>query len=181
MKIAAFLVWCLSATALLADGGVLIGQETSGDMTVSVFAAPTPLRAGPVDVSVLLQREGVPLTDGTMKVHIRKDTTDETPSGPGWVPPCCRMTFPPEMPMPIGHSANRLLYGNWISLPESGRWLLDFAWEVDGQAHEIQVELEVAPPMPPALAYWPYLFFPVGASAVFGLNLLARRRRTESR
>ncbi len=38
-----------------ADGGSLRLTGTEGRYQISVFSAPTPLRAGPIDISVLLQ------------------------------------------------------------------------------------------------------------------------------
>ena len=38
-----------------ADGGAILTRQTINDLDVTVFAAPLPLRAGPVDVSVLVQ------------------------------------------------------------------------------------------------------------------------------
>jgi hypothetical protein len=44
--------WCAPAVA---DGGALRLSGTAGGYRISVFTAPTPFRAGPVDVSVLVQ------------------------------------------------------------------------------------------------------------------------------
>src|SRR3954447_18384268 len=40
---------------LRADGGTLCLLERAGGYQVAVFSSPTPLRAGPVDISVLVQ------------------------------------------------------------------------------------------------------------------------------
>src|SRR5947199_7831416 len=46
----------LHPSALLrADGGAVRLREQAGAYQVTVFTSPTPLRAGPVDVSVLVQ------------------------------------------------------------------------------------------------------------------------------
>src|SRR5215467_12956482 len=58
-----FPVVCLVSSAVLlhpssflrADGGTLCLLERAGGYQVAVFTAPTPLRAGPVDVSILVQ------------------------------------------------------------------------------------------------------------------------------
>ena len=44
--------WCAQAAA---DGGSLRLSTNQGGYHVTVFSAPTPLRAGPVDISVLVQ------------------------------------------------------------------------------------------------------------------------------
>ena len=48
-------VLLLSAPAAWPDGGVVRSRETRGGLVVTVFTAPDPLRAGPQDVSVLVQ------------------------------------------------------------------------------------------------------------------------------
>ena len=40
---------------LRADGGTIRLSEQKGNYRITVFTAPTPLRAGPVDISVLVQ------------------------------------------------------------------------------------------------------------------------------
>ena len=45
-------------TAVWADGGTLRTRQQAGPFIVSIFTAPEPLRAGPVDVSVLVQSSG---------------------------------------------------------------------------------------------------------------------------
>jgi hypothetical protein len=44
------------ATALFADGGTVLSRQESGPFVITVFAAPVPIRAGPIDVTVLVQR-----------------------------------------------------------------------------------------------------------------------------
>ena len=41
-----------------ADGGLLRARQEAGPFIVSIFTAPEPLRAGPVEVSVLVQSSG---------------------------------------------------------------------------------------------------------------------------
>ena len=43
------------ASFLWADGGTVRLSEEQGRYRITVFTAPAPLRAGPVDVSVLVQ------------------------------------------------------------------------------------------------------------------------------
>ncbi len=53
---AAWIVLGAATSVAWADGGAVRFLERRGDRLVTVFTSPTPLRAGPVDVSVLLQR-----------------------------------------------------------------------------------------------------------------------------
>ena len=53
--------WCAPVDA---DGGLVRLSVTQGGYRITVFTSPTPLRAGPVDISVLVQDavtgEGLP-------------------------------------------------------------------------------------------------------------------------
>src|SRR5262245_36391392 len=43
---------------LLADGGTVRLSQQEGEYQITVLTSPTPLRAGPIDVSVLIQKAG---------------------------------------------------------------------------------------------------------------------------
>ncbi len=45
-------------SAVFGDGGAVRFSGQQGDWRITVFTSPTPLRAGPVDVSVLVQDAG---------------------------------------------------------------------------------------------------------------------------
>ena len=80
----------LPPAKLQADGGVIVLKQEQGAYVVTVFAEPVPLRAGPVDLSVLVQDKETlaPVLDADVSVkllHVGKE------GDPDWVPPCCRM------------------------------------------------------------------------------------------
>jgi hypothetical protein len=52
----AWLCLALAGGVAMADGGAVQWRERAGPYTVTVFTAPVPARAGPVDFSVLVQR-----------------------------------------------------------------------------------------------------------------------------
>jgi hypothetical protein len=60
----------LAATALVAyaDGAHIALHATSGDYTITVFTAPDPLVAGPVDISVLVQDRATDTVLGDARV-----------------------------------------------------------------------------------------------------------------
>src|SRR5947207_14784509 len=60
----------------LADGGRVVLMERQGAYRISVFMSPDPLRAGPIDISVLLQgaETGIPISNAQVNVSL-------TPSG----------------------------------------------------------------------------------------------------
>lgn len=62
------------------DGGVVRALEKAGPYRVTVFTSPTPLRAGPIDISVLVQdgATGKPISDS--KVILRLSSIDPSTS-----------------------------------------------------------------------------------------------------
>ena len=62
-------LWCTTA---LADGGTVRLSQRLGADRITVFTSPTPLRAGPVDVSVLVQdaETGAPIPGAEVEVGL---------------------------------------------------------------------------------------------------------------
>lgn len=156
-----------------ADGGTVIAQETAGDLTVTIFASPAPLRAGPADISVMLQHTatGQPVLD--REVIVSASSLDES-SGVAWVPPCCSMEKS-SIAVPATHAAaqNKLLYAADVIVPAAGPTALTV--RVDDAAPLI-VRLDAQPPRPPVSLHWPYLALPPIIIGLFALNRHARRR-----
>jgi hypothetical protein len=55
MRLSALCMLFVPPSGLRADGGAMRLSERAGGYRVTVFTDPTPLRAGPVDVSVFVQ------------------------------------------------------------------------------------------------------------------------------
>jgi hypothetical protein len=147
------LIFMVGISSCLGDGGVLIGKEDWGNLRVSVFAAPAPLRAGPADLSVLLQ-------SGTEPVLAAEVSFRWTSAGGGkeWLPPCCSMASDNEvMPAVLGHSGNRLLYSAMVPIKASGPGHLDIQVKYDGKTHHASFQLSAAPPPAASARYWPWL------------------------
>jgi hypothetical protein len=77
--------WALLLALLLtpeiarADGGVVRASEMAGPYRVTVFTSPTPLRAGVVDISVLVQDSaGITVPDARVRMHVMP--TDQSAS-----------------------------------------------------------------------------------------------------
>src|SRR5262245_62006483 len=68
LLLAAFAV---QPSAVLADGGTVRLSRQQGAYRITVFTEPTPFRAGPVDVSVLVQdaRTGQPVKEAWVTVR----------------------------------------------------------------------------------------------------------------
>jgi hypothetical protein len=147
-----------------AHGGAVRLSEPTGGYQLAVFTLPTPFRAGPVDVSVLVQdaATGECVTTAQVTLHL-------TSRGSGLVL---------EYPATSGAASNRLFHEAVFELPEAGWW--DVEVSVDGPhgpaRARFEVEAGAAPPRWQEL--WPWFGWPALAVALFGLHrVLARRGR----
>jgi hypothetical protein len=154
----------LSPCHAWAHSGAVRLCEQAGGYRLAVFTLPTPFRAGPVDVSVLVQdaATGECVTPARVTLHL-------TARGSGQVLDCLATS---------GAAGNKLFHEAVFELPEAGWW--DVEVSVDGphgQARaRFDVEAGAAPPRWQEL--WPWFGWPVFAVALFGLHrVLARRRR----
>jgi|SRR5579884_1804683 len=164
-----FLLCCFPSAAH-ADGGALRLSERHGPYRVSVFTSPTPPRAGPVDVSVLVQDadSGETVSDVTVRVRaaphgrpgaaIHADATTEA-------------------------ATNKLFRAAVCELPEPGAW--DVQVDVDGPrgAAAVRLTVDVAEPPPRWRSLWPWVAWPALAVVLFAVHrALARHRaRTHGR
>src|SRR6516162_9043756 len=86
-----------------ADGGAVRLRQRAGGYQIAVFTSPTPFRAGPVDVSVLVQ-----------------DAAYLKATGDGRALEC---------PATTAAATNRLFHAAVFELPEPGRWDVEVAVE----------------------------------------------------
>jgi hypothetical protein len=175
----AFLALTLLGTVLShADGGAIVARRTIDGLGVTVFASPTPLRAGPIDVSVLLQQGERPVLDATVELAWRTFST----SSPDWLPPCCTMNSPPQrIPAVQAHSNNKFLYSAIVPVKSSGPSELLITIRHGGGEAVLSCEIDAAPPLPPAVAFWPWLMFPPVAIVAFAIHQTLVRSRQNSR
>lgn len=138
-----------------ADGGAVVGQATSDSLSLTVFAAPVPLRAGLVDVSVLLQSidDDRAILDAVVNVRLHAgarvlETARATHAG----------------------ATNKILYAAQVEIPAPGAWELEIRAEHDGRTIETRALLEAAPGLAPASRFWVWLVLPVVVVAVFLLH-----------
>ena len=169
----AFLASLFLAHPALADGGAVLAQQTTGPYRITLFGSPSPLRAGPADLSVLVQnaKTGDAVLDSRVAIQVQAASTD---AGEAWVPPCC------SMKMGVGavaatHKAaqNKLLYAANTLLPSSGPHKILVRLD---DADILAAPVEIAPALPPATHYWSFLAFPPLAIGIFALNQRLRRR-----
>jgi hypothetical protein len=144
-----------------AHGAVAQFTREAGPFVVTVFTTPSPLQAGPVDISLLIQsRENQqPVLDCVALIQLRKDDATTVHSE-------------------ATHEAaeNKLLYQAQVKVPESGVWQLEVAITHESDSVEVGGAITVASSSPVVLAYWRSLALPPLLISLFALNQLLKRR-----
>ncbi|MDQ2844494.1 MAG: FixH family protein [Acidobacteriota bacterium] len=155
-----------AATGILfADGGTLVLNKAAGPLTISIFSSPQPLRVGPGDLSVMVQKtsDKSSILDATVKLHLTRAGSDSIA----------------EVFAPATHAkaTNKLLYAARVNLPSAGAWQL--AATVDSQfgSAEVAAQVTVLPPHPPIVAYWPYFALVPLIVILFAVNQWLKGKR----
>ena len=160
--LAAALVASVVPAASWADGGLVRISRQAGPFTLTVFTSPTPLRAGSIDVSVLVQegRGGDVVDDAAVVVTLR-----------GADRPPLRATAT------RAQATNKLLYAALLDLPAPGAWQVEVDVAHDGATASLAFPVDAEPALPPWRAYWAYLALPFAGIAVYALHqwLVLRR------
>jgi hypothetical protein len=148
-----------------ADGGLLRLAGKQGRYQISVFTAPTPMRAGPVDISVLVldASTGDLVTQARVMVRMTK-------AGHAAL----------ENPATIEAATNKLFRAAQFELPEPGRWELRVEVEGLHGAAVIGGEIEAAEPMPRWREMWPWIGWPALAIVLFCIHQILARRAGRS-
>jgi hypothetical protein len=138
-----------------ADGGLVQLHHTAGQFIVTVFASPSPPRAGPVDVSVLAQdrADGRAALDVEVFVRLRSA---------GGMVVAGRATREA--------SRNNLLYSALVNLPDAGQWELEVTIKRGKSAASALGQLSVSAPRPFLVSYWRSLSLPWVVVTLFVMN-----------
>jgi hypothetical protein len=149
---------------LRADGGSVRLSEQQGKYRITVFTAPTPVRAGLVDVSVLVQEAAT----GEPAPGVRVMINLERPEAPG-------QTL--RYPATTEAATNKLFLAAAFELPEPGCYFVEV--QVDGDLGEARVrfELSAAERLPQWPSMWAWVGWPVAAILLFGVHQRLVRRR----
>jgi len=152
-----------------ADMGRLVLAERQGDYQVSVFVSPEPLRAGPVDISVLLQNAetGQPIDDAEVNLRLTSGVAGE-----------------PAIHAIATQAAatNKLLRAALIELPSPGSWDVEIAYVADRTpGRPIRFNIEAAQPLPQWLTVWPWFSWPAAVALLFGIHRWIVARTNSSR
>jgi len=144
-----------------ADGGAAQFTKSAGPFVITVFTSPSPLRAGPVDISLMIQNRDnqQAVLDSVAHVELRKDGA---------------MSISAE----ATHEAaqNKLLYAAQMKIPESGVWELEAAIKHGDESANVTGVISVAPSNPVVLVYWRSLALPPVFISLFALNQWLKRR-----
>jgi hypothetical protein len=148
---------------LRADGGAVRLREQAGVYQVAVFTLPTPFRAGPVDVSVLVldAATGEYVPEARVSVRLTARGTGENL----------------EYPATAEAATNQLLRAAVFDLPDPGWWDVEVAVEGPHGPALVRFGIEADQPLPRWLVLWPWFTWPAFAVALFGLHQVLVRRR----
>jgi len=149
-----------AASPAAADGGTLRARREIGPFTLSVLTSPGALRAGPLEVSVLVQDRATGEPRPDLPVEL------------AWWP-LGQAELARSVPATPGHGASRLLTGARLGLPAAGVW----AVEARAPRATLHLELAVGPPLPPLRAHWKALLIPPLGVALLALHEWLRRQR----
>jgi hypothetical protein len=136
-----FLIWTASPDSLHADGGTLRLSEKHGPYRVAVFTSPQPLRAGLIDVSVLVQdaRNGEPLPDVVVRLVLTgPDSSERT------------------LTASRAAATNQLFQAARFELPSAGTWQVRVMLHGPLGSAEAAFSMEAAEALPrwTELAFW---------------------------
>jgi len=172
----------LAPLYVFADGGVAVGQFEKDSLRVTVFATPVPIHAGPLDVTVLVEEipSARPVADASIGFSLQKVSA---PSSDRVRLPAWCSSSPPGSWITASnvHSANRLLTGAYLPLPESGRWQLTLRVTRGTSDFTESLLLDVAPPPNLLAVWWPLIAVVPLAVAVYAWRAILVRSRARRR
>ena len=146
-----------------ADGGTVQFTKSSGPFAITVFTTPSPLRAGPVDISLMIQSsdDQQPLLDCVAEIQVRKEGESSITST-------------------ATHEAaqNKLFYAAQLVIPEAGVWEVEALIRHGEDSAKISGPISLAASNPVVLGYWRSLALPPIFISLFALNQWLKRPRT---
>ena len=149
--------WC---TLACADGGSIRLSGKKSGYQITVFTAPTPFRAGPVDISVLVQDSvtGDPMAGARVTVRMSK---------------LGQLAL--EYPATSEAATNKLFRAAQFDLPEPGRWNMQVQVEGSHGLAVIAGAVEAAKPLPRWREIWPWFGWPALAIALFSIHQILKK------
>jgi hypothetical protein len=163
-----FILHPSSFSSVRADGGTVRLSQRLGDYRITVFTEPTPVRAGPVDVSVLVQdaRTGQPMPQ--VRVTVQATPRDRSTD--------------PILHLATSEAAtNKLFRAALFEIPQPGWWDVEVAIEGEHGPARARFEVEAAEAAPHWLALWPWLGWPALVIFLFGIHQVLLRKKGRER
>lgn len=141
---------------LLADGGAVLLHQEIPPLAITLFASPTPPRAGMIDLSVLLQ------TVETLDSVLDADVQLTLVQGSDRIQ--TRATH--------DQTQNKILYGATVRLGNPGDWRYTVTVRTAGSVASVSATgvISVAAAEPKWTAYAGYLALPFVCLAIFALH-----------
>ncbi len=161
---AMWLILVADARIACGDGGKVQLSERRDERLITVFTAPTPLRAGRVDVSVLLQNADskAPLPDDLITVHAY---------------PVLHRSNDISAPATTEAATNKLLKAAQLNIAEPGTWHIDVIAQDEVAEPPLGFDVEVGEPTPPWLDLVAWIAWPFVAIGLFAVHELLNFRR----
>ncbi len=148
-----------------ADGGALRLSEQIDGYRIAAFTTPTPLRAGQVDISVLVQDAATGEPESGVQISIKVRRHDNP--GAALIQRATTQT-----------ATNKLYYAATFNLPEAGWYSVEVS--IVGALGETQArfDVEAAEPLPQGLAMLPWVGWPLLPIALFFVHQFLVRWRS---
>jgi hypothetical protein len=152
------------AAPLFADGGVMLSRQETSPFVITVFAAPVPLRAGPIDLTVLVQTRAAlePVLDANVSIRLDGDSQIAAAAT-------------------RSQAQNKLLYAAALNIPHPGAWKYTVSVKSPAGQATISGGFRAAEPAPPLAAYTFYLAIPPVLIAIFVLHQWLSRKSAPGR
>ena len=153
-RLAAVLALGMWATAARGDGGTMLLHQDAGPFTITLFAAPQPLQAGPADLSVMVQdrSSGEVLLDSMIDVSIAPEAL---------------VASQQTVRLATGQASNRLLQAGTVHFPKAGRWRLTLVVHRHNDTARLETECIVQADTARSRLVWFYVLLPLGVILVF--------------
>ena len=155
------LILLFLAPRLTADGGAVQLHEESGPLSITVFASPSPLRAGLVDFSVLVQdRESLEsVLDAVVAIQLSHEASTITASAAH------------------AQAQNKLLYAATVNLPDPGDWKYSVTVQHGANRATVSGSTPVAGAQEGISSHWAVIAFAPLCMLIFGLHQFLSRPR----
>jgi hypothetical protein len=152
------------------DGGSVRLSERLGNYRVTVFTSPTPVRAGPVDLSILVldAQTGTPLTESEVRIEVIRLGTDHAVQ---------------SYKALIGSATNKLLHAVHFELPTAGTWRIDVQLSGPTGTAQTSFDFEAGDRLPRWMELWPWIALPLLPIVFFLLRAFSiemRMRRAKA-